>query len=97
MLKIPSVFICIILYEYVLADDCVFMKKYSLQDIFNKPDVQDAFLMDASYWEGKFARHKLGLNYFSALTYDGGAIDYETGISLPQYLHDFSAASKVGG
>lgn len=89
----------ILILPFILAyptyDDCAFMKNYNLQDIFNNPDVQHAFLMDASYWEGKFARHMLGLNVESAVTYDGIFIDYDTGIGMPAHHHDFSAASKV--
>lgn len=74
--------------------NCNFALNFDTNELFNQDNVQHDFLLNASYWEGKFARHNIGINYYSALTYDGGAINYTTGISLMSNLHDFSAASK---
>uniref|UniRef100_A0A914W241 Endo-beta-1,2-glucanase SGL domain-containing protein n=1 Tax=Plectus sambesii TaxID=2011161 RepID=A0A914W241_9BILA len=86
-------FITLLLTKAALAQDCNFAQSYSLDDLFKNPVAQDSFLLSASYWEGKFATDRVGLNYASALTYDGTPIDYDTG--LPHKgLHEFSAASK---
>ncbi|KAG2378722.1 hypothetical protein C9374_007870 [Naegleria lovaniensis] len=84
---------------------CQFAPDYSIRDFETQSSTHpkeyklgenqkiDSFLMNVSYWEGKFAVHGVGLNMLSGLTYDGHEIDYDTS-RLHDPLHAFSAPSK---
>uniref|UniRef100_A0A914VFS2 GPI anchored protein n=1 Tax=Plectus sambesii TaxID=2011161 RepID=A0A914VFS2_9BILA len=78
----------------IQSENCHFAQNYNLNQLLNDAAAQDSFLMSASYWEGKFATDRIGINYASGLTYDGTSIDYTTGLPHPGGLHEFSAASK---
>jgi hypothetical protein len=75
-------------------DQCTFnfAQNYDLNDLQKNPSTQQKFMKDVMFWEGKFATDNIGINYKTAMTYDGTWLHYETG--LPFMLHDFSAASK---
>jgi hypothetical protein len=69
-----------------------FAKNYDLNDLVKNKYTQQKFMKDVMFWEGKFATDNIGINYATAMTYDGTWLHYESG--LPFKLHDFSAASK---
>lgn len=76
------------------SKDCRFAYKYTAAELWNSEEKQQEFLSDVMYWEGNFAKHHVGLNRFSGLTYDGHGIDYSSGVPNEGYLHFWSAPSK---
>ena len=76
------------------SKECRFAYKYTPQELWHSEEKQQEFLNDVMYWEGNFAKHHVGLNRFSGLTYDGHGIDYSSGVPNPGYLHFWSAPSK---
>ena len=67
---------------------------YSNSELWDSLEKQEDFLHQVMYWEGNFAKHRVGLDEILGVTYDGHGIDYYTGLPLEGYLHYWSAASK---
>jgi hypothetical protein len=72
---------------------CRFAKQVSIDRLLNDNSYQHQFIMNMTYWEGKFATDGIGLDIKSGLTFDGHGIDYNSG-ELHDPQHTFSAASK---
>jgi len=69
----------LILFSVLLQVNCIttqcrFVFNYTNEDLAN-PTKQQQFMTEIFHWEGNFAKHMVGLNEVSGLTYDGHGID----------------------
>ena len=48
-----------------------FAQNYDTNDLITNQASQQKFMKDVMFWEGKFATDNIGLNYATAMTYDG--------------------------
>lgn len=70
---------------------CRFSKSFSSNSLLNDLWAREKFIKHVAYYEGMFG--KIGVNEKTGLTYDGMAIDYETGLPN-ESPHIWSAPSK---
>jgi hypothetical protein len=80
-------------------DDCLFAHSYKLDELFLLKENQHDFLMQMSWWEGKFATDGIGVNFYTGLTFRGVYLELQTGgaaaafvsgnsdrsVTMPQY------------
>jgi len=60
--------------------DCHFAKQYNTTELFEFEHLQEKFLLQASWWEGVFARDGIGVSYDNAIANLEITIDRKTGL-----------------